>query len=95
LNTQSQIIDVPQGKTGSWVTLVGRLISKIGEEQYRLRDMSGMMDVRIPQKAWQGYHFDAVDVVRITGRVTPVQVTRQPLMLHALITLKYCLTLSH
>lgn len=70
MNTQSQIIDVRKGKTGNWVTLEGSLISKTGDEQYRLRDFSGEMEVRIPQQAWQGYHFDAVDVVRITGRVS-------------------------
>nr|AAL37248.1 NcrY [Hafnia alvei] len=37
---------------------------------YTFRDPTGTIKVRIPQKVWNGQHFDAQDLVRVSGQVS-------------------------
>ncbi|AZL64179.1 TPA: NirD/YgiW/YdeI family stress tolerance protein [Enterobacter hormaechei] len=53
---------------GAWVTLEGNVISQ-QDEWYTFRDPTGTIKVRIPQKVWNGQHFDAQDLVRVSGQV--------------------------
>ncbi len=40
------------------------------EEWYTFRDPTGTIKVRIPQKVWNGQHFDAQDLVRVSGQIS-------------------------
>lgn len=54
----------------AWVTLEGNVISQQQDEWYTFRDPTGTIKVRIPQKVWNGQHFDAQDLVRVSGLVS-------------------------
>ncbi|KVJ11532.1 hypothetical protein AN696_0215420 [Enterobacter asburiae] len=69
-NGQSRIQAVPSMREGAWVTLEGNVISQQQEEWYTFRDPTGTIKVRIQQKVWNGQHFDAQDLVRVSGQVS-------------------------
>ncbi|EKY3146476.1 NirD/YgiW/YdeI family stress tolerance protein [Cronobacter sakazakii] len=69
-NGQSRIQAVPSMREGAWVTLEGNVISQQQEEWYTFRDPTGTIKVRIQQKVWNGQHFDAQDLVRVSGKVS-------------------------
>ena len=69
-NGQSRIQAVPSMREGAWVTLEGNVISQQQEEWYTFRDPNGTIKVRIQQKVWNGQHFDAQDLVRVSGQVS-------------------------
>ena len=48
----------------------GNVISQQQEEWYTFRDPTGTIKVRIPQKVWNGQHFDAQDLVRVSGQIS-------------------------
>ncbi|TYF78934.1 hypothetical protein DJ534_25415, partial [Enterobacter hormaechei] len=64
-NSQSRIQAVSSMHEGAWITLEGNVISQQQEEWYTFRDPTGTIKVRIPQKVWNGQHFDAQDLVRV------------------------------
>ena len=68
-NGQSRIQAVSSMHKGAWVTLEGNVISQ-QDEWYTFRDPTGTIKVRIPQKVWNGQHFDAQDLVRVSGQVS-------------------------
>ncbi|HDR2891024.1 TPA: NirD/YgiW/YdeI family stress tolerance protein [Enterobacter asburiae] len=68
-NGQSRIQAVPSMREGAWITLEGNVVSQQQEEWYTFRDPTGTIKVRIPQKVWNGQHFDAQDLVRVSGQV--------------------------
>ncbi len=70
VNGQSRIQAVPSMREGAWVTLEGNVISQQQEEWYTFRDPTGTIKVRIQQKVWNGQHFDAQDLVRVSGKVS-------------------------
>jgi uncharacterized protein (TIGR00156 family) len=57
-------------REGAWVTLEGNVISQQQDEWYTFRDPTGTIKVRIQQKVWNGQHFDAQDLVRVSGQVS-------------------------
>ena len=69
-NSQSRIQAVPSMHEGAWITLEGNVISQQQEEWYTFRDPTGTIKVRIPQKVWNGQHFDAQDLVRVSGLIS-------------------------
>ena len=69
-NSQSRIQAVSSMHEGAWITLEGNVISQQQEEWYTFRDPTGTIKVRIPQKVWNGQHFDAQDLVRVSGPVS-------------------------
>ncbi|HCB2314111.1 TPA: NirD/YgiW/YdeI family stress tolerance protein, partial [Klebsiella pneumoniae] len=69
-NGQSRIQAVPSMHEGAWITLEGNVISQQQDEWYTFRDPTGTIKVRIPQKVWNGQHFDAQDLVRVSGQVS-------------------------
>lgn len=69
-NSQSRIQAVPSMHEGAWITLEGNVISQQQEEWYTFRDPTGTIKVRIPQKVWNGQHFDAQDLVRVSGQIS-------------------------
>ena len=69
-NGQSRIQAVPSMREGAWVTLEGNVISQQQEEWYTFRDPTGTIKVRIQQKVWNGQHFDAQDLVRVSGQIS-------------------------
>lgn len=68
-NGQSRIQAVSSMHEGAWITLEGNVISQQQDEWYTFRDPTGTIKVRIPQKVWNGQHFDAQDLVRMSGQV--------------------------
>ena len=68
-NSQSRIQAVPSMHEGAWITLEGNVIRQ-QEEWYTFRDPTGTIKVRIPQKVWNGQHFDAQDLVRVSGQIS-------------------------
>ena len=69
-NGQSRIQAVSSMHKRAWVTLEGNVISQQQDEWYTFRDPTGTIKVRIPQKVWNGQHFDAQDLVRVSGLVS-------------------------
>lgn len=69
-NSQSRIQAVSSMHEGAWITLEGNVISQQQEEWYTFRDPTGTIKVRIPQKVWNGQHFDAQDLVRVSGQIS-------------------------
>ncbi|HDZ2688401.1 TPA: NirD/YgiW/YdeI family stress tolerance protein [Klebsiella pneumoniae] len=69
-NSQSRIQIVSSMHEGAWITLEGNVVSQQQDEWYTLRDPTGTIKVRIPQKVWNGQHFDAQDLVRVSGPVS-------------------------
>jgi uncharacterized protein (TIGR00156 family) len=69
-NSQSRIQAVSSMHEGAWITLEGNVISQQQEEWYTFRDPTGTIKVRIPQKIWNGQHFDAQDLVRVSGQMS-------------------------
>ncbi|EIM8481748.1 NirD/YgiW/YdeI family stress tolerance protein [Serratia marcescens] len=69
-NSQSRIQGVQAMREDAWVTLEGNVISQQQEEWYTFRDPTGTIKVRIPQKVWNGQHFDAQDLVRVSGQIS-------------------------
>ncbi|OCO73968.1 hypothetical protein AN694_0223595, partial [Serratia marcescens] len=74
-NGQSRIQAVSSMHEGAWVTLEGNVISQQQDEWYTFRDPTGTIKVRIPQKVWNGQHFDAQDLVRVSGQVVHLSST--------------------
>lgn len=68
-NSQSRIQIVSSMHEGAWITLEGNVVSQQQDEWYTFRDPTGTIKVRIPQKVWNGQHFDAQDLVRVSGQV--------------------------
>ncbi len=69
-NSQSRIQIVSSMHEGAWITLEGNVVSQQQDEWYTFRDPTGTIKVRIPQKVWNGQHFDAQDLVRVSGPVS-------------------------
>ncbi|MDW5500035.1 MULTISPECIES: YgiW/YdeI family stress tolerance OB fold protein [Enterobacterales] len=69
-NAQAQTNSIRDLWEGAWVTLEGNIISKGSDDWYVFRDQTGTINVRISQEAWLGQHFNAVDLVRVSGRVS-------------------------
>ncbi|WP_145974642.1 YgiW/YdeI family stress tolerance OB fold protein [Enterobacter roggenkampii] len=69
-NSQSRIQAVSSMYEGAWITLEGNVISQQQDEWYTFRDPTGTIKVRIPQKVWNGQHFDAQDLVRVSGQIS-------------------------
>lgn len=69
-NGQSRIQAVSSMHEGAWITLEGNVISQQQDEWYNFRDPTGTIKVRIAQKVWNGQHFDAQDLVRVSGQIS-------------------------
>jgi uncharacterized protein (TIGR00156 family) len=69
-NGQSRIQAVSSMHEGAWITLEGNVISQQQDEWYTFRDPTGTIKVRIAQKVWNGQHFDAQDLVRVSGQIS-------------------------
>ena len=68
--TSAPIKLVKTMREGAWVTLEGYIIKQKGDNHYQLRDQTqDLIDVVIPQKAFDGKTYDAKDQVRMNGRV--------------------------
>jgi uncharacterized protein (TIGR00156 family) len=77
-NSQSRIQAVPSMHEGAWITLEGNVISQQQEEWYTFRDPTGTIKVRIPQKVWNGQHFDSQDLVLVERADKPSEWHYEP-----------------
>lgn len=53
----------------AWVTLRGNLIERVSEDVYKFKDSTGVMNVEIGHKRWNGMTVSPQDVVEIQGEV--------------------------
>lgn len=53
----------------SWVTLEGRLVQYLGDDNYIFRDASGQVKVEIDQDVWRGTDVGPNDRIRIFGEL--------------------------
>jgi uncharacterized protein (TIGR00156 family) len=53
----------------SWVTLEGRLIQYLGDDNYIFRDASGQVKVEVDQDVWRGVNVGPNDLIRIYGEL--------------------------
>lgn len=53
----------------SWVTLQGKLVKRLGEDNFILRDATGEVMVEIDDDAWRGQAVTPNDTVRVSGEV--------------------------
>ncbi|HET6528519.1 MAG TPA: NirD/YgiW/YdeI family stress tolerance protein [Balneolaceae bacterium] len=65
--TVQQVKD--QQNDGSYVTLEGFIVKRLGDELYLFRDDTGEIEVEIDDEVWQGQEVDANTKVRIQGEV--------------------------
>ena len=61
--------DVKNLRDGEFVTLIGTIQSKIGNEKYSFKDKTGTVTVEIDDKDWNGLTVSATDNVIIEGEV--------------------------
>ena len=60
---------VKSQRNESWVTLQGKLVKRLGEDNYILRDASGEVMVDIDEDAWRGQAVTPSDTIRVSGEV--------------------------
>lgn len=65
--TVQQVKD--QQNDGSYVTLEGFIVKRLGDELYLFRDDTGEIEVEIDDEVWQGQQVDANTKVQIQGEV--------------------------
>ncbi len=66
------LISVEQAKTKSddtAVALRGKIVQKLGDEDYLFQDASGTITAEIDDDVWKGLHVGADDLVEIHGEI--------------------------
>ena len=53
----------------TWVTLRGKIVERISDDLYKFQDASGVINVDIDHKRWNGVTVTPQDVVEIQGEV--------------------------
>ena len=53
----------------TWVTLRGKIVERISDDLYKFQDASGMINVDIDHKRWNGVTVGPQDTVEIQGEV--------------------------
>lgn len=67
--TISTVEQAKQMNKDAWVTLQGKIVKQIGEEDYLFRDNTGDINIEIDHKYWQGRTVTPDDIIQITGEV--------------------------
>lgn len=67
--TISTVEQAKQMNKDAWVTLQGKIVKQIGEEDYLFRDSTGDINIEIDHKYWQGRTVTPDDIIQITGEV--------------------------
>ncbi|MGL5029882.1 MAG: NirD/YgiW/YdeI family stress tolerance protein [Aeromonas sp.] len=53
----------------AWVTMQGKLVKRLGEDNFMFRDATGEMMVEVDDDAWRGQDISPNDTVKINGEV--------------------------
>lgn len=53
----------------SWVSLTGKIIKNLGDNQYIFQDSSDEIKITVTDQAWNGLSFNPKTKVKITGKV--------------------------
>jgi uncharacterized protein (TIGR00156 family) len=53
----------------TWVTLRGKIVERVSDDLYKFQDASGMVNVDIDHKRWNGVTVGPQDTVEIQGEV--------------------------
>ncbi|MGY4675987.1 YgiW/YdeI family stress tolerance OB fold protein [Ursidibacter arcticus] len=71
-NTPSQTISIKQAlsaRDDSYVTIEGRILSQIDNDEYIIADESGQIRVEIDNHIWRGQNVSSQDKVRLYGEI--------------------------
>ena len=67
--TVTTVANAKSLRDDTWVTLRGKIVERVSDDLYKFQDASGMVNVDIDHKRWNGVTVGPQDTVEIQGEV--------------------------